>query len=448
MNNKQYLDFVISCEKKYKVANWKIGDMHLWPIIRCYLFRELVKSAASGPRSVKHRVMHTINYIKDWKHFVLFPRKCDVLFLGNGATKSLFEGGWYDYLVQPILEVHKKSGDKCLFLERGLFYRYPRSCKSFLTRVFEEVAGITAKVISMFLPYKNQELEGLLKELGIEDMKSIVSYTLGVKFIAYFYSLILSIARPKKVYIVCYYTMGGMAMCYACAKLGIPTIELQHGNTHNNFAYQGWYQTPLNGSYNTMPEAFWFWSEEDKKGFLKSNSKAMFKAIKSYVKGIPWVKFWKSGDKKVLKYQSLLKQRSKGYRLNILVTLRPNIFGGNEWDELASLIKLSEEDVFWWIRKHPSVLDTDPSLFKISSIKQNNVEYELASTFPLFSLLGFSNLHITTASNVAVEAKLFGVDTIFISDLAVLEMPHLINGNSIRVIKDLKKLQSFIKRKL
>ncbi len=445
MNNKEYLDLIKSCEKKYKVADWKIGDMHLWPIVRCYLFRNLVKSAAPTGNGIKRRIMHTINSIRDWRHSIWFPSKCDVLFLGNGATKSFFEESWYDYLIQPIMENHKKSGDKCLFLERGIFYRYPRNCKSFLTRVFEEIAVILAH----FMP-KNKcpsELAKLFKELGILDIKPMLKYAWGVKFISYFYSAILSVARPKKVYVVCYYTMNGMAMCYACAKRGIPTIELQHGNTHNNFAYQGWWQIPEE-CYNTIPQIFWFWTEEDKREFLSSNSSAMTKKPKVYVSGIPWMNFWKSVDKRVIKYQSVLKKRSKRYKLNILITLRPNIFGGKEWDGLVDLIKDSKDDVFWWIRKHPTAPATDSSLQAISSIEQDNVDYELASALPLFSLLRFVDLHITTASNVAIEAKLFDVDTVFISNLAKLEMPQLVDGDRIRIITDPKKLKLLIEKLL
>lgn len=234
--------------------------------------------------------------------------------------------------------------------------------------------------------------------------------------------------------------MNGLAMCYACAKKGIPTIELQHGNTHNNFAYQGWRLMPKNG-YNTMPTHFWFWTEDDKKEFLASNSKSITQKISATVYGIPWIPFWKSSDTRILRYQSLLLKRSHKRNLSILVTLRPNIFGGTQWDELASLIEEMGDTVFWWIRKHPTIPESDPSLQKILSINQANVDYELASSLPLFSLLRVARLHITTASNVAIEAKLFDVDTIFISTLAELEMPNIIDNNTIKIITDMKQLK-------
>ncbi len=439
MNNQEYLDFIRGCERTYKVSDWRLGGMDLWPIFRCFAFKSRVKgnSSKSGIFSaIKKRIAHTVNFFWDLKNNVWFPHKCDILFLGNGATKSLFEESWYDYLVQPIMESHQAAGETCLFLERGIFYRYPRNCKSLLTRTFEEIAVVLAKIFIHLIP--KQELP-----FAIANPKSFLTYALGVKFISYFYCAILKITKPKKVYIVCYYTISGMAMCYACAMLEIPTIELQHGNTHNNFAYQGWDQTPISG-YNTIPKAFWFWTKDDKQEFLTTNSKAFIKNASTKICSIPWIAFWKSSDPLVLKYQSKLSSKSHGYKFNILVTLRPDIFKCNDWDKLADLIKTTNDKIFWWIRKHPTLPDDDPSLKLICSIIARNVEYDLASTLPLFSILKIANLHITTASSVAIEAKLFDVDTLFISKLGELELPYLIDNKAIRVITDKNKLRALI----
>lgn len=464
MNNKEFLDFIVRCEEKFAVSDWRFAGMHLWPLIRCCLFREVIKNQAinnNAPKNslksflfkVKARLKHTLYAIKDWRQTAYPLGKHDVLFLGNGVTKSFFQEKWYDYLMEPLIEQHEKTGEKCLLLERGLYAKFPRNHKSILTKWIEEISGVCAIMAANFSFFKKKlaSVDLILEELnhyvGSEvkfSHKILVRYILSTLCISYFFSLILAMTRPKKVYITCYYSITGLAMCFACAKRRIESVEVQHGNIFNNFAYLRWMQSPEE-SYNTLPKVFLFWSMRDEKLFLESNSEKILSQCRYEVHGIPWLSFWQLNNAIVVSYLDLLRKKSVNHRFFVLVTLRPDIFGNGEWDQLAELIRETKNEIFWFIRKHPTMTcSVDPSLKLICSLEQQNVDYELASKLPLYALLRFVELHITTASNVAVEASVFNVGTVFISNLAKLEMPHLIDGDMNQIITDAKQLQSVL----
>lgn len=438
MNNREYINFIAKCEEAFDVSKLQYRGMHTWPIIRCALNNMFVKSGYDALNNIKgsllNRIKHIYNALKDIKSIQNIFAKYDIVFFGNGITKSFFQDKWYDYIQEPIIEAHEVEGNRCLFIESGLYLKTPRNRKSFFSRTLDEVATLIAIALSQCITV-NANLAKIELVAGAQiDAKYISRYILHVYVLAKIYSIILKITRPKKVYITCYYSITGLAMVYACNINRIESIDVQHGNIYNNFAYLSWNHVPEDG-YNTLPSSYYLWTQADADLFLQNNGKGFLSKHASKVYGMPWAKFWMGNSETVAGYTNMLDKIAGGRRLKVLVTLRHDIFGDNDWAKLISVIENTQQNVMWFIRKHPTMqLEVGESLKEICSLKYPNVNYTESSTFPLFSLLRSVDMHITTASAVGIEALAFGVQTIYISNRAVEEMPHIATSYGNKVI--------------
>jgi hypothetical protein len=438
MNNQEFLDFIINIEEKDKVERLHYKNMHLWPIVRCYLFKAFVTNQDNNYVPTlsffKKLISHTWHSIKDFKKFLNPFKKYDLCFFGTGLSKSKFNDKFYDYLLEPIIEKYEAKKQTALFLERNLYLKYPKNRPSFFTSFIDNLAVLFSYLLAPFirLDYVN------ISDLNLSSIVKLKRYIAAVYILGKFYSIVLTISQPKKIYMTSYYSLTGLAMCYAGWLKNIPVIEVQHGNIYNNFAYLGWNKVPSQG-YNTLPNKYLFWHNIDTQFFNIQNSKNFIQRHKAVTYGIPWLKFWQSKDRTVLYYNHLLQQALKNYKVSVIVTLRPDIFNNNEWNKLIPVIRETESSIFWFIRKHPTMLQSQhESLKEICNLNCKNVDYEYASSFPLYSLLNIVQLHITTASNVAAEALSFNVPSLFISSLAEKEMPHLVACKGNKVITEPK----------
>lgn len=447
MNNKDFLTYINKIEDRVDIESLKLYNMDTWPIISCFLFKHFVKKQEGYVNNswfgiFKTRIKHIANTLSDgYKSYNI--RKAENLYFGNNTTKCKFGNAYYDYLLQPILE---KAPDKSFFIEHGFNLKTPRSYESFQSRILEELSFVLTLV---FLPwvktFKCKRINEFCKEIGFTNRTGLIKYLLNCYILSSLYGLLLDRIKPTTTYITCYYSLTGLAMVHACYKRGITSIDVQHGNIYNNFAYVGWKKVPRNG-YNTIPTIFWVWNNQDKKLISEGNSLSFLKKHTPKEKGLPWMNLWKEKSNELVKqYTSNLLKLKDGYKTMILVTLRLSFFKENEWDVLLKLIKKYDKDILWLIRKHPTMGDnfvsSDQSLMSMLKLNQSNVEFQMASEYPLYSLFNVVNLHITTASNAAAEATAFDVPTTFISKLALDEMPYLIDGKRNKILDKVSNLK-------
>ena len=91
-----------------------------------------------------------------------------------------------------------------------------------------------------------------------------------------------------------YYSLDSMALILAGHRLGIPTINIQHGvQSKTHPAFTRWLNIPRNG-YEILPNEFHCWdplSSDIIWDWAKTTNKHSSKVV-----GYPWAYSWKNGD--------------------------------------------------------------------------------------------------------------------------------------------------------
>src|SRR6185503_3691071 len=82
----------------------------------------------------------------------------------------------------------------------------------------------------------------------------------AVDEIARWFERVLDRAQPELALISCYTSLPGMALSLAAARKQLRAVDVQHGVTVQNPAYEGWTRFP-EGGYELLPDLFWCWTE-------------------------------------------------------------------------------------------------------------------------------------------------------------------------------------------
>lgn len=225
---------------------------------------------------------------------------------------------------------------------------------------------------------------------------------------------LLKIIRPKIVFLGGFFVSTEAALVSACRKLGIRTVECQHGRCGDlNAFFTHWSRIPEKG-YDTMPDFFWAWGEATKQQVTNGRTDH-FDIFRPVVGGHRWLAKWKSGIPFKLEpsIESFLEQLGACekvilYSFQTLAEPLP--------DHVLKAMRSSPKGWCWLLRLHPLML-ADISTLE-AYLKENGVvhfEIERATTTPLFALLSKSHHHVTCSSSVAVEAATFGIPTSIVS---------------------------------
>ena len=241
---------------------------------------------------------------------------------------------------------------------------------------------------------------------------------------------------PKKVFIVCYYDLRAMALVAAANKLGIETVEMQHGpQTDLQLAYGSWFNMPVNG-FQVMPRNFWCWDSDSKN---KIECWAKYKSgFSAFVGGNPWMDFWNTNQ--------------AGFKSNtyILYSLQPSPVTLEQMFTAGLLNTIKNSPVEWFIRLHPRQLEQLEKIKTFLKHKEiyNLVKIEDATRLPLPILLSNTMLHVTNFSGTTIESGLYGVHTVLLSktgrdyfpDMIKNGMASYIDGYSETFESDFRKL--------
>lgn len=252
---------------------------------------------------------------------------------------------------------------------------------------------------------------------------------------------ILKNINPKIVYISCYYSLENFAISYACNKLKIKCIDIQHGGIENyHLMYSNWNSININKN-NLLPKNFMIWDKRQITNKTLPNKKI---ANYSEVGKLP-IKYWSqnktdSDDYTNLNTRNFL-ESTKKYKRVILVCLT-TIFP----PQVIRLINSTPTNYFWLIRSHPRHGNLN-NLHKILKKKiKNNRKYNLilASTIDINFLLEISNRFITDYSSTIYDADYFKIPKLSIQKKNYLFESWKRNKICIFETKD-NKIKQFLK---
>jgi hypothetical protein len=134
------------------------------------------------------------------------------------------------------------------------------------------------------------------------------------------------------------------------------------------------------------------------------------------------------------------------FEREILIALQPIAGHRADWNALAAQVDAAPATWRWWIRRHPaSRAYQDAEFGRLLSMSKSNVMIDEASALPLPVLLRHMSVLLCLASGAAMEAAMFAVPVLFLSEESRGPFAELIARGAARVV-DIGDLDSEIAR--
>jgi hypothetical protein len=426
------LDIINQIEESFPVDEWIINNIHVWPLFRIQLATEIEGSGEeiNGclQRSNVSRVIsmlyglkdYVIANMSDYASNANFEHTSKLVFLGHTTCRqvNMIEKKAYDTFFDPIADLLEEQKLNSLMLEFAPQneYRIPRYRKSIFIQPSLDWIVLKSQFSAARIDVQLEGISDLAEYLssnniGRLDVKQIVRKVRAISALSEYFIKILLKSEAEVGMVVCYYGIYGMAFNLACRRLGIPSVDIQHGVAGElHRAYGRWEKVPAQG-YELLPSIFWCWSESEELAINHWNSKCK-KYHKAIVGGNLWMDMWLDSRNYIVQfYNDLVRDLVKlKHQKNILLTMQPGIKCS---EFVLRAIADSPPEWSWWIRLHPAMLSEKKSIYELFySNNIRNIEIENASRLPLMALLNHTDVHVTGWSTVVLEADFFGVPSI------------------------------------
>ncbi len=438
MQRAEVIDLINEIENKYAVHQWKIENIHVWPLIRINIaFQLFNKFNNSNEIVTKNQIRNTTikksahilksafsflkAYFDDYKNNAEI-KKYDTIFLTHSISRSfLVNGKMYNIFSDPFTDILSNLNMKTLVLEYAPHneYRIPRYNPS----MFIDLQLLFLQIKRHFLRKKidnityinndykrlDEYLQTKVNGFNLGEINGIYRNIRYIRAVANFFKKIFSIVNPHIGIVVNYYGIIGMAFNLACREFGIPSMDVQHGVQGSlHPAYGRWHCVPEKG-YALLPSRFLCWSEKEA-AVIEEWSKKVSDWHLPIVLGNLCIDMFKDKNNPLVKYfgskiHDIINNNKK--ELNILITLQT---GRGLQSIFKDAIESSPKSWFWWVRMHPAMqADQIKIINDLRNMNVSNYNLEDASALPLYGLLPQMDVHVTEWSTTVIEAAQFGV---------------------------------------
>lgn len=446
MHQRTSIERILAIEKAMDVTSIRYKGLRLWPLIRMQLWRRLMHPnnfappATIGLKHLAHKLSQSffkpdfyvsfLEHSKRHQHNLTKLAKggtVDLLFFSKGEDHTdKLKGKYFNRFLDPIADLARTrfTTAKVEVITDATNQSLPRyEHTNFLDALEFIRCDAQRSLINAFQKNGNgaalekgdqltRVLGSIRFDLALTKEYLMVEAERMLHYIRYFRG-ILTVLKPKVVFMAGYDEELSMALIAACKPLGIVTVDVQQqaiGSYHGMYTH--WMSMPDCG-YQLLPDYFWCWSPADVQNIQdgKSNTPGIHRPI---IGGNLWVAQWLENGAKMpgKNAESYLNKLDQGQK-RILVSLSnaEDCLG----DNLIEAIRKSPPDWHWWIRVYPG---NEGKIEEISSmfadLNVSNVEVSIPSKIPLYRLLKHVSWHVCDYSTVAVEALQFGVPTIII----------------------------------
>jgi len=418
-----YVETIAAIEQSLNVNSVKYDEIIVWPYIRSILWAQLNHpdqnfTQRDNDQPIKNEIP-VLSVPEDVIEKLNQYKNTDILLLSTRHEyREKIRGKYFSPHLDSLIDF-LKNRFKILKFELATAM-LPQTLPRFEPVFFSTIPPPIYKIdkVTSITNFDN------LKQV-VFDISGIVIDELlfieGIRFIKgmhYFFLDILKLINPKAVFFVCYYNnVSVLSLILACKRLGIKTIDIQHGVCGNYHAsYTHWTSIPSEG-YNLIPDYFWCWGESFKNSIEKWYTKD-FKHHKPITVGNIYVSKWKNNDDYILndnmkQFYKKLKQQKKV----VLITMQNHDKPMPEY--FFETLKKSPSDWMWLFRLHPKYNHINNQTEEYityknclyNKIKENcsNFEIDNATNFPLYGLLKRCDHHITISSASCYEALAFMV---------------------------------------
>ena len=424
------ISLLSSIEEEVDASSWNYRGVHLWPLMRSTIGSGAFDSTASTDGS-REPTKRGRSLVEGWARCLRATsvdrgnsgsrrESVDAVLLGDGVSRVLLDGSYWDRLCGPFMRLFDSLGMRSLLMEPTYNCAVPRREPSMFIQPKIVRAWMLAKVMERATS-RHLECAGfervieLVQEAGINTLplqeRAVREQATQVHLLSRWFGRLLDRTQPRVALLVDW-NVPAFAFNLACARRGIPSIEIQHGvMSAEHWAYSGWERIPTEG-YQEIPKIFWCWREEDARVVSRwSSATTRHEAV---VGGHLWAREWRLGNIGAPAFGAALDQASgfeSGGR-DILVTLQRGLTSPRDLAPMVDAVSRAPSDWRWWIRCHPLMtieeVDSALALFP-ESVRATS---EVATSVPLFPLLQRMDVHVTHSSAVVLEAAELGVPSV------------------------------------
>ncbi len=457
-------------EQEIAVSSWEMDGLKIWPLIRnnhwLYLLSQKVFDSNNQialnnnpAKQIKKIISAGLSFVRakqiDKKkndHL----RKTDLLIAVAASTRFFkVDGAWYSPYSDSLIKHFRAENIDSLVLEFASDGRclLPRFAPSVFVQNQSYYLSIQAKLRGKlnFPPLKehidgwNDFLAIIDRELGTDcrpDINTVRTKARQILLHEQWFNKILQVIQPKVAIVgFSYCSADAMGLIRACRKLGILTIEIQHGvQGSEHMAYHHWARLPEQG-YDTLPEIFWTWGEDEKRN-IDSWANSRPEAHRAMVGGNPCLHIYDQNGLCSTHSNKTLLKKTEEQALNVLFTAQA-------FDSLPDFFIETIRQTpnwKWWIRIHPQYWEMEEPLRK--QLEVNNLANAVISTsseLPLIGLLEQCDVHVTEFSSSVLEAQTCGVASVVINPSAVNLFKELIDSEQVVYANSTELLISAIK---
>ncbi len=417
-------------EQNYPVDKWRIGDIYIWPYIRIKLYLFLLsENINQDKRTHIHR--NKADFFNKKRHLLityklasLFQailtnrlffsnlKKKKIVFVGSHFHRVEEQGVAFNRFFDSMVKSNQLEND-VYFLEYQKIIENSFNKKAIIN--LEKQINAFKKINKIFKfkneTYKNVELykyDLFLKQLKKDHIKieslsleidNLIDWVRKIILLSNFYIQFFKKVSPEKLIFCGYYGWDNLyAAIYSANKLGIKTIDFQHGPQTNHMVFSEWNKIPNTG-YSLMPKEYWVWDQKSKLNLEKWTSAKDDILVK--LAGHSYIQYKKSTITKI-----------KG---NIVFSMQTFPLERMIPKEILQLIKI--RNYKWIFRLHPRnafSISEIVAYFDRFGIKRSSYILESPYGKPLPETLLSASLHFSAFSGCTLEARSLGVPTILI----------------------------------
>ncbi|MBB4823640.1 tetratricopeptide (TPR) repeat protein [Sporosarcina luteola] len=424
------IDFLNSIEINYPVNKWRIEKVDIWPFLRIMLGLKLAN--VLRPISNQDTKNNSPGKLPTLSSLLRKNEKIDVFVLIDSFPRIKLNGSWYHRLSGPFNEEIRNKGLNVVNLEFSYhnIERFPVFDESYsITNQLKYIQNnIQINKIVHLEKYEQVKREFLLEygeEFDFPTIEYLTTSAMYIQKLSNVFETLFLEKKTKAAFMVNYYQQNSYAFILAARRVGIPSIDIQHGN-QRDICYHRWLNVPENG-YNILPDYFWCWEKKDASTI--NNWADLTKSHQAINGGNPWIEMWKDNNQSIVdQYDQTTKQYIDENQVNILVTLQP-LYGLPNWnsnipDWVVEAIQKSPANWKWYIRYHPQMLGNYRNEMESCEailapyISSGKVETKKATHEPLMAILRKMTVHITAFSTCVIESMNLHVPSVTIHDRA------------------------------
>lgn len=435
MRRSEVVALLNDLERKHDVNGMVHDGVQVWPLLRMAIGTHLIahelKAAQPNDRlgTGAAKWGHAARGLVQLLTGLGKPGPTDLLFHTQNRFGEVWDGTFHDRYNDQVILAAQELGLRSAVVEHrtGVPVRVPRAvqCERFDASPTLGIATVLHSYRTKPDPRLINGLPALMDDVArvasVPSWPYLASQLHDFAIYRSFHRRILRATRPQAVLLVCWYAVENMAVLHECSRMGIRTVDLQHGVQGNaHLAYGPWASLPSAG-YSLMPDAFWCW---DDSSAASIRAWAGAGRIGAWAMGDPWLE-------RGLSKPSAPLWQNDGRKKVLYAAFMP--------DPLPSMLIVAMKKTMatcqWVVRTHPATPELPSVIHELLKAEglEGSVRISPASDMPMGNALLGCDLHITPYSSTVLEAASLGVPSLAIHRNAIDLFPEALASGSLRM---------------